>query len=187
MGAKYSHGVWEWFAHIFERSFFSDLWSHFQLFGGWPPATRGTPRRPTPEPELHISQNEYLYDIVTVEITNVKKSEPYPPAAEGGYITIPVGDMIGHLTKYDRKHSTLKPHHFQKCCGANGRIQLHLATKPGFSDVTKLVKKKVKGYLGYMRKGDDPHCCLRLTSCGCIPVSHIFWFGLRQNGYGNHT
>ena len=137
----------------------------------WPPATRGTPRRPTPEPELHISQNEYLYDIVTVEITNVKKSEPYPP---GEYITIPVGDIIGKLTAYDRKHNALNPEKFMKCCGANGRIQLHLATKPVFQDVAKLVKDHVKGYLRYMRTGADPDCFLRLTSCGCIPVSHIF-------------
>ena len=147
------------------------MWSHFQLFGGWPPATRGTPRRPTAEPELHITQNPYLLEIVTVQITQVKKSEPYPP---GECITIPVGDIIGKLTAYDRKHNALNPEKFKKCCGANGRIQLHLATKPEFSDVTKLVKKKVKGYLGYMRTGEDPNCCLRLTSCGCIPVSHIF-------------
>ena len=184
MGAKYSHGVWEWFAHIFERSLFSDLWSHFQLFGGWPPATRGTPRRPTPEPELHITQNPYLLENVDVQIINVRKNEGYPP---GQCITIPVGDIIGKLTDYDKKHNPLNPLQFKKCCGANGRIQLHLATKPVFQDVTKLVKYHVKGYLRYMRTGAEPDCFLRLTSCGCIPVSHIFWFGLRQNGYGNHT
>ena len=82
--------------------------------------------------------------------------------------------MIGKLTHYDRNFSPFKILQFKKCCGANGRIQLHLATKPVFQDVAKLVKDHVKSYLNYMRTGRDPECLLRLTSCGCIPVSHIF-------------
>ena len=192
------------------------MWYHFQLFGDWPPATRGTPARdrrdaaPEQQPETEggkrwitvagediwwnpeYSRWEYVEmpDSVprappqasagstdqseacaaalgTVEILNIKKGDCPPREC----IIIPAGDILGRLDHYIK--SELKAR-LKKCCGANGRIQLILVKQRSFQDVTKLVKGHVLDYLNFPRAGKDPEKILRLTSCGCTPVSHIF-------------
>ena len=105
-----------------------------------------------------------------VQVLNIRKSEGPPPGLP--CTLIPVGDIIGRLDHYDRTFNPIDVLPFRQCCGANGRIQLHLATKPQFQDVAKFVKSQVRSYLDFLRTGGDPYV-LRLTSCGCTPVSHI--------------
>ena len=103
-----------------------------------------------------------------VQVLNIKTSEGTPP---GLPITIiPVDDIIGRLNDYPFNPIDVVP--FKMCCGANGRIQLYLAAKPKFQDVAKFVKTQVRSYLDDLRTRGDPSV-LRLTSCGCTPVSHI--------------
>ena len=106
------------------------------------------------------------------EFLNIKKSVGAPAGLE--VTIVPVGDILGRLDDYDKRWNPLKPAHFKKCCGANGRIQLTLATKPIFQDVCERVKSHVVESLEHIRGGGDPDSVLRLTSCGCTPVSHIF-------------
>ena len=186
------------------------MWSHFQLFGDWPLATRGTPARErhdaegghpwvkvagknvwwNPErgewenvevqdvpraPQASASSTDQPVEAIaalgTVHVLNITKSVGPPPGLE--VTVIPVGDIVGRLDSYDKKFNPIDVQPFKKCCGTNGRIQLHLATKPVFQDVAKRVKGHVNDYLTFLRTGGDPYV-LRLTSCGCTPVSHIF-------------
>ena len=105
-----------------------------------------------------------------VEVLNIRACDGPPPGLP--CTVIPVGDIIGRLNHYDRNFNPIDVKPFRQCCGANGRIQLHLATKPQFQDVAKLVKSQVRSYWDFLRTGGVPYV-LRLTSCGCTPVSHI--------------
>ena len=52
-----------------------------------------------------------------------------------------VGDTLGKLDDFDKTGHLLGPWRHKKCCGLNGRLQLHLATKNKFHAVVTDLKK----------------------------------------------
>ena len=58
-----------------------------------------------------------------------------------------VAEEIGPLTTFDKNVHLLSPGHSTACCGLNGRIQVHLVTKPEFHKVVRDLKAEVVDYM----------------------------------------
>ena len=101
-------------------------------------------------------------EATAIEIINIKKQDG-PPDEQSKVIH--VGDIMGQLTHYDKHQSPLQMNDYKKCCGANGRIQLHLTTKADWVQVTYNVKKTVDDYTSWCRSNRaNLDAVLRLTS-----------------------
>ena len=97
---------------------------------------------PMPVSAASSSAGPPPYPDIDIRLCNVKTSKAWKDLHSGWYI-YDVGNTLGKLDEFDKHVHLMGPRNNKSCCGLNGRMQLHLATKSKFHAVVIDLKEKL--------------------------------------------